>query len=205
MKLYDISSPIQAGIAVWPGDTPYRRDEILKMSAGASVNLSTVHISLHTGTHADAPSHFADGAAAIDAVDLSRYLGPALLVTVAVDGAIRPVDLEDCLARRPERLLVRCNPSIDPNSFPASFVSFSPEAARRAGSMGVRLVGTDAPSVDPFESKDLPAHHAFQSYGTAILENLFLRDVPDGEYELIALPLRIIGGDASPVRALLRG
>lgn len=175
------------------------------MSEGASVNLSTAHISLHTGTHADAPSHFAHGAAAIDGVDLTRYFGPAFLVTITVDGCIRPVDLEECLARRPERLLVRCNPLIDPRSFPASFVSFSPEAARHIGSLGVRLVGTDAPSVDPLESKDLPAHHAFQSHGTAILENLFLRDVPDGEYELIALPLRIVGGDASPVRALLRG
>lgn len=204
MKIYDISPPLHPGIAVWPGDVPFQRTESLRLSDGASVNLSSITLSSHTGAHADAPSHFLNSGKTIDQVDLQAYIGPAKVVSISAREYIRASDLDGCTSQKPVRLLVRCNPGIDPNRFPDCFIYFSPQAAERIGKAGVKLIGTDAPSVDRIDSKDLAAHHAFARYGTAILENLNLRGVSDGEYELIALPLRIAGGDGSPVRAILR-
>ncbi|MEE8586245.1 MAG: arylformamidase [Acidobacteriota bacterium] len=203
-KLYDISPLLAPAIAVWPGDAPFQRSQSLSISQGASVNLSSMSLSLHTGAHADAPSHFDDQGATIEDVDLEAYIGPARLVTVEAQETVSAQDLRPVLEDRPQRLLVRCNPDFDPRRFPPRFVHFSPEAAQAIGQAGARLVGLDAPSVDFVDSQELPCHHIFQRHGTAILENLLLKGVPDGEYELIALPLRIAGGDASPVRAVLR-
>ncbi|HEV8132385.1 MAG TPA: arylformamidase [Acidobacteriota bacterium] len=204
MKIYDISPLLHPGIAVWPGDTPFSRTELMRLSDGESINLSSVTLSLHTGAHADAPSHFLSGGTPIDQVDLHLYVGPARIVTLHVAQCVDAEDLQEILRSKPERLLIRVNPNIDPDYFPEKCVHLSPRAATRIGMAGVKLIGTDAPSVDPVDSKDLPAHHALARYGTAILENLNLRQVPDGDYELIALPLKIAGGDASPVRAILR-
>ncbi len=203
-KLYDISPLLEPPIAVWPGDAPFERNQSLSIAKGAPVNLSSMSASLHTGAHADAPSHFDDNATGIDQVDLQAYLGPARLITVEAAETISAQDLMPVLEQTPERLLVRCNPDVDPRRFPSRFVHFSTQAAQAIGEAGVRLVGLDAPSVDFVDSKDLPCHNIFHRHGTAILENLLLAGVPDGEYELIALPLRIRGGDASPVRAVLR-
>lgn len=204
MKIYDISPLIHPGIAVWPGDSPFSRREVLQVRRGDSVNLSTVQLSLHTGSHADAPYHVGDDGQSIEEMDLEAYVGRARLVSLNVNGLIQEKDVAPLLSDALERLLIRCNPDADPDHFPSSFVYFAPEAAARIGSAGVKLVGTDAPSVDPVDSKDLPAHHAFFRFRMAILENLYLQAVPDGDYELIALPLKIAGGDGSPVRAILR-
>ncbi len=204
MKIYDISPLLHPGIAVWPGDTSFERIESLRLRDGASVNLSSITLSSHTGAHADAPFHFCDDGKTIDQVDLEPYIGRARVVTVSVAESVDGHDLEEALRQRPVRLLVRCNPKIEPDCFPTSFVYFTQRAAERIGVAGVKLIGTDAPSMDRVDSKDLPAHHTFARYGSSILENLDLRRVPDGEYELIALPLKIAGGDGSPVRAILR-
>lgn len=204
MKLYDISPRLHAGIAVWPGDVAYSREVSMSLAAGDSVNLSSVTMSLHTGAHADAPSHYSLDAPSIDEVDLTVYLGPARVATLGGGEGISAVELAPILASRPERLIVRCHPGFDPERFPERIRFFTPEAATALGRAGVRLIGVDAPSVDPIDSKDLPAHRAFGRAGVAILENLLLGGVPDGDYELVALPLRIAGGDASPVRAVLR-
>ncbi|MBI3940648.1 MAG: cyclase family protein [Acidobacteria bacterium] len=205
MKIYDISPLLHPGIAVWPGDTPFSSRPLLRLSQGASVNLSSATLSLHTGAHVDAPSHVLDAGTPIDRVDLSLYVGRARVATLSAVESVREAAVEAILRERPERLLLHCRPGFDADRFPESFVSFTPEAAMRIGEAGIKLVGIDSPSVDPIDSKDLPAHHIFCRYGTAILENLDLRGVPDGEYELIALPLKIQNGDASPVRAILRG
>lgn len=203
MRIYDISPTLRPGIAVWPGDEAFRHERSLRISQGSSVNLSSVTFSLHTGVHADAPLHFDDDGEAIDQVDLSKYLGNALLVSVEVRESISAQDLEPFLQQKPERLLVRANPGFTADSFPSRFAHFSPEAAQAIGKAGVRLVGIDAPSVDFVDSKELPCHNAFGRAGTAILENLLLAGVPDGEYQLVALPLKISGGDGSPLRAIL--
>lgn len=205
MTIYDISPLIHSGAAVWPGDQPFRRSPSLRIERGDSVNLSSVRMSLHVGAHADAPNHFDDAGAAIDEVLLGPYFGPARLITLTGTDGIDPAELEPFLRTSPRRLLVRCNPFIDPDEFPREIRYFTPEAAQSVAEAGVELIGTDAPSVDPLKSRDLPAHKAFGQGGVAILENLLFRGVPDGEYELAALPLKIAGGDGSPVRAVLRG
>ena len=172
--------------------------------APSSVNLSSVTLTLHAGTHADAPRHFREEGKAVEELGLQPYWGRARVVTVESADLVQASDLQSVLSEKPVRLLIRCNPAFSFRSFPSRICAFSPEAADAIGQAGVRLVGIDAPSVDPLESKTLPAHHAFARHRTRILENLNLRGVPDGEYELVALPLRIVDGDASPVRAVLR-
>jgi arylformamidase len=202
--LYDLTPPISASLAVWPGDTPPSREILLDMRSGANITLSTLHAAVHLGAHADAPSHYGAEAPSIEACDLANYLGPCRVVNVAaVPGArIGPGDLPPTIDA--PRLLIRTGTFPDPTCFSDDFAALSPELIEWLHGRGVRLVGVDTPSVDLFDSKDLPTHRACLRFGLSILEGLILEGVPEGVYELIALPLRLVGFDASPVRAILR-
>jgi arylformamidase len=203
--LHDISPLVDSSIAVWPGDTPYAVRDLLRLERGDSVHLSTLTLSCHTGAHADAPGHFVEGAPGIDAVDLEAYVGPCRLVEVhPADRLVRPADLGDLDLADTPRLLLRTGRDGDRTRFPEAFTSLSVELVGWLGQRGVRLVGLDSPSVDEFDSKNLPCHKSLHRHGIAILEGLALAGVPEGTYELIALPLRLEGRDASPVRAVLR-
>lgn len=204
--LIDISPTLSTASAVWPGDVPFARSVALDMHAGHNITLSSVTTTVHVGAHADAPSHFHADGAAIDAVPLDAYVGPCEVVTVTRErgGLIRPEDCAEALKRGAKRLLFKTLSQPDPDHFNTDFVAFSPEAMRALGEAGVVLVGIDTPSVDPFSSKDLPAHQELFRFGIRNLEGLVLSHVPDGVYEVIALPLKIAGADASPVRAVLR-
>ena len=177
----------------------------MRRAAGSSVNVAELRISAHTGTHADGPFHVADDGLRIGAAPLDAYLGSARVVDLrgatAIDESIAAELLRE---QQPERLLFRTGCWTDPAVFPTAFPAISPGAAALFVEGGVKLVGTDAPSVDPFDSKELPTHNRFGAAGIAILENLLLDEVPEGDYELIALPLRLEEADASPVRAVLR-
>lgn len=207
MKLYDITRPITAKLAVWPGDTPFSSRTVLSIEQGDSVNLTTITTTSHLGTHADAPSHFLGGGLTIDQAPLSAYLGPATVVTVEREsGPLTPADFPHLDWSGVERLLVRSTASSTPlDQFPTAFVYPSPELADWLGRCGLVLFGSDAPSMDALTSKTLEGHKALQRNGLAILEGLLLGHVPDGVYDLVALPLKIIGGDGSPLRAVLRG
>ncbi len=202
--LYDISPPLSPELAVWPGDTPLSREVLLEMKRGDNLTLSTLHSTVHAGAHADAPSHYGADAPSIEGQPLDLYLGTCrvLPVTVSPGERIGPEQLPDELAA--ERVLLATGSYPDPTSFDEAFAALSVELVEELHRRGVRLVGIDTPSVDTFASKDLPAHRAILAREMAILEGLVLRDVPPGLYELIALPLRLVGFDASPVRAVLR-
>jgi arylformamidase len=202
--LYDITPPISERLAVWPGDTPPSRQVLLDMRCGANITLSTLHATVHLGAHADAPSHYGVEAPAIDGRDLDLYLGPCQVMHVAVrpGNRILPKMLPAPVSQ--PRLLLATGTFPDPEHFHQDFAALSAELVEHLHGLGVCLVGIDTPSVDLFESKDLPAHRAFLKRDMAILEGIVLKDVPDGDYELIALPLRLVGFDASPVRAILR-
>jgi arylformamidase len=206
-RLYDVSRPLRTGTPVWPGDAPCCIRWTMLRSEGSTVNVAELSMSAHTGTHADGPFHVSDQGVRIGAAPLESYLGPARVVDArgcaAIDGALLRRALGG--GAWPERLLFHTGAWTDPDAFPTTFAAPTPEAAAMLAAAGVRLVGTDAPSVDPFDSKGLPAHNAFGAAGIAIVENLLLDDVPAGDYELIALPLRLEEADASPVRAVLRG
>jgi arylformamidase len=207
-RIWDISEPLSPATAVFPGDTPFSQEWVLRMAGGASCNVSTIRLSVHCGTHTDAPLHFDDGGAAIADVPLDAYLGRCRVVDVTGVGTPReipPEALAEPIVARAERILLRtCGEHHDHTRFEPGFTALGPYAAARVVAAGVRLVGIDTPSIDHAASKELAGHHVLCRAGVAILENLDLSAVAAGEYELIALPLRIVGGDSSPVRAILR-
>ncbi len=204
MKLYDITLSVGASVAVWPGDAPYRLEWTCTQAGGASVNLGQVSLSLHTGTHTDAPYHFDDRGATVEAVPLDRYVGPARVLDVSGRSLIRRADLEGVDLAAAPRLLLRTGAWLDHGRFPESIPTVAADVPEWLHAQGVVLFGVDVPSVDALDSKDLPVHHALGRYGIAILESLDLAGVPEGVYELLALPLRLAGADGSPVRAVLR-
>lgn len=205
-KIFDISRTINPAIAVWPGDTPFSAKVITEIKGGATINLTTLILSSHTGTHVDAPYHFVDDDLTMERVPLEAYMGPATLVTVQrEEGALTPADFPELDWSHVKRLLVHSTASNKPvDQFPLQFVYPSPELADFMAHYGIVLFGSDAPSMDEMTSKTLPGHKALRRNGIAILEGLLLTGVPDGHYELIALPLKLEGGDGSPVRAILR-
>jgi arylformamidase len=202
--IYDLTPPVTERLRVWPGDTPPAREVLCDLRRGDTVTLSTLHATVHLGAHADAPSHYGADAPAIDARGLDYYLGPCqvLRVPVARGTRVGPGDLKAPVTA--PRLLLATGTYPDPERFNEDFAALSPELVEALHARGVKLIGIDTPSVDLFDSKDLPAHRTFLRLDMAILDGLVLRDVPEGVYELIALPLRLVGFDASPVRAVLR-
>lgn len=202
--LYDISPPLSTSLAVWPGDSPLTREVLLELARGDSVTLSTLRATVHLGAHADAPSHYGTDASDIGSRPLELYLGACevMRVEVARGARVTPAMLPRAVAA--PRLLLATGTFPDPTRFNEDFAALSAELVDRLQLAGVRLVGIDTPSVDLFASKDLPAHRRFLAHDMAILEGLVLDGVPEGSYELIALPLRLEGFDASPVRAVLR-
>jgi arylformamidase len=205
-RLYDITRPLARGIPVWPGDTPFDLRVTGRRSEGNAVNITTMTISAHTATHVDAPYHFDDEGVTMEAVDLAAYWGPAQVVTVRkAAGPLTPDDFAGYDLGRAPRLLVHSPASeADPTVFHPDFAFPSEALADYLGARGIVLYGADGPSMDASDSKTLPGHAAMKRNNILILEGVSLAGVPDGLYELAAFPLKILGGDGSPVRAVLR-
>jgi len=206
MKIIDISQPLGTGTAEWPGDAPFRLAWTMRRDRGDSVNVAEIALSVHVGTHADGPAHTGDGEAPIGDAPLGRYIGPAAVVHAPGAPALEESLLDGVDLRGTPRVLFRSRPAVPgavPLYFPRDFAAITPALARRLVDAGVRLVGTDAPSVDPADSRELEAHRILAAGGVAILENLRLDAVPPGAYVLVALPLPLTEADSSPVRAVL--
>lgn len=201
--IYDISQPLGVRTAVWPGDQTVELGWTLERRQGDSVNVAALRLSVHTGTHADGPLHFRDAGSVIGSVGLEPYLGPACVIDARGAGTLGPELVDEVDLAATPRVLFRTRETVDPHTFPDTVVPVSVALAERLGEAGVLLLGTDAPSVDPIDSKELEAHRALARAGIAILENLVLTVVPPGTYHLAALPLRLIEADSSPVRAVL--
>jgi kynurenine 3-monooxygenase len=215
VPIFDLTPTLSERTAVWPGDTALSRQVLLDMGHGANITLSTLKATVHLGAHADAPNHYSHPAHGIESVPLDRYLGPCHVLTTSARAGERlvPGDFSPPLTPgriRHRRVLIRTGTYPDPERWTESFAALSVELVDLLASLGVRTIGIDTPSVDLFSSKDLPAHRAIAAHGLSILEGLVLDGLPPGsgphgdEYELIALPLRLEGFDASPVRAVLR-
>lgn len=203
--IIDISPPITPSLRVFPGDTPMSREVLLSLEAGANITLSTLRSTVHLGSHADGPNHYVQGGASIDEVPLERYVGPCQVVAATMEPDRRVgVDDIDVDAISERRVLIRTDSYPDPTVWTESFAGLEPELVRALAARDVMTIGVDTPSVDSAASKDLPAHGAFAETGLVILEGLMLGQVAPGRYELIALPLKLVGFDGSPVRAILR-
>ncbi len=203
--IYDISQILRGDLPVWPGDTRFSIARTWQMSPGVPVNVSALSLSTHSGTHADAPLHYVDGGPAMDQIDLGPYIGPAQIVDArGITGPISATHVLHQLALGITRVLIRTYDTAPQDKWDEGFAAIDAGLVSALAERGVRLIGTDTPSLDPQESKSMEAHLAVGRHGLAILEGLVLDRVPFGTYELIALPLKIAGADASPVRAILR-
>jgi len=203
--LYDITRTLSPEIAVWPGDPAFSRKLMVAIDEGEMVNVSTLAMSTHTGTHVDAPYHFAADGLSLTQMSLETFIGPARVVSVDKTGGLLPGDLADGALDGAERVLFHTPASDVPDEqWESDFAHMTVEMADHFAALGIRLIGLDSPSVDPADSEDMPAHHALNRRGISILEGLSLKGVPDGDYELIALPLKLADADGSPVRAVLR-
>lgn len=206
---HDISIPLGAGTPEWPGDHPFTCGWTMRREHGASVNLAAITTSFHVGTHADAPVHVHSEWPASDGLELRAFVGEALVIALPASHAVAH-DIDRPLLQRligdqaVTRLLLRTGYTSATGIFPDDWPALMPDAAAWLVDRGVKLWGVDAPSVDRRHSKSLEVHHALLGGGSFVLENLDLRDIEPGAYELIAPPLAVIGADAAPVRALLR-
>jgi len=204
-KLWDISPPVQASSPVFPGDTPYTQQWATTLSDICPVNVSAITLSPHVGAHADAPLHYDPQGATVGALDLAPFLGRCRVIHALDAGPlITLAHLQHALTDLPPRVLVRTYRQFPLAQFDTQLTGFDPDCVQHLADLGVQLIGTDSASIDPADSKTLPSHQVIRQRGLRVLENLLLDDVPEGDYELIALPLKLMTADASPVRAVLR-
>jgi arylformamidase len=205
MELIDISPSLRVGMGVFPGDAVFRTAPTFTIGPGCPVNVAEIAMSTHCGAHADAPLHYDPNGASIDELDLADFIGPVRVIDARGKDALCGFDdIAAALDGAPPRLLFRLMDRIDPMVWPSGFRALAPDTVERLALRGIRLIGVDVPSVDPETSKELPSHMVCRAHDLRIIENLVLADVAPGDYELIALPLKLSGLDAAPVRAVLR-
>lgn len=204
-RIWDISPPVAPGSPVFPGDTPYGQEWSATLGPGCPVNVSRITLSPHVGAHADAPLHYDEHGEAIGGVDLDAYLGPCRVIhAIGCGPLIEWRHLQHALQDLPPRVLVRTYEHMPVGRWDDALAAYAPSTIERLAERGVKLVGIDTASIDPAPSKTLDSHQVIRRLNLRVLENLVLDDVPEGDYELIALPLKLMAADASPVRAVLR-
>ncbi|MDZ4102380.1 MAG: arylformamidase [Hydrogenophaga sp.] len=204
-KHWDISPPVHANTPVFPGDTAYTQTWAATIGPGCPVNVSAITLSPHVGAHADAPLHYDASGAAIGEVSLEPFLGPCRVIhAIGCGPLVKPTHIAHALTDLPQRVLVRVYEQQPQDAFDNDLPAFAPETVEQLADLGVLLIGIDSASIDPANSKTLDSHQTIRRRGLRVLENLLLDDVPEGDYELIALPLKLTTADASPVRAILR-
>jgi arylformamidase len=207
-RLWDISPSVDALTPVFPGDTAYQQAWVAQMGPTCPVNVSALTLSPHLGAHADAPLHYDPNGAAIGVLDLQPFIGPCRIIhAIACGPLIWPQHLAHALHTAtplPPRVLVRTYAHMPQRQWDAALTGFAPDTVALLADLGVVLIGIDTASIDPASSKTLDSHQVIRQRGLRVLENLVLDDIPEGDAELIALPLKLTTADASPVRAVLR-
>jgi arylformamidase len=203
--IWDISPPVNASSPVFPGDTAYHQRWSATLGPDCPVNVSAVTLSPHTGAHADAPLHYDAQGVAVGWLGLAPFLGPCRVIhAIGCGPLVQPEHLAHAMNDLPARVLVRVYERMPQDHFDDALPAFAPETVERLADRGVVLIGIDSASIDPADSKTLESHQVIRRRGLRVLENLLLDEVPEGDYELIALPLKLTSADASPVRAILR-
>ena len=206
-RTYDLTLPISARLPVWPGDPPVSVVRTASLDRGDAANVSRLDLGSHTGTHIDAPLHFECGGISVDDLPLDVLIGPARLVEMSVQESITRPSLEAVDLTGVTRLLFKtrnCRMWRESPGFREDYVYLDEPASEYLVERGVRLVGVDYLSVESFANRSFSTHHRLLQAGVVILEGLDPSSVPPGDYDLIALPLRIEGCDGSPARVLLK-
>jgi len=206
MKLIDITVPLNANTPTYPGNTVFSLEPIKRLAQGGSSNVSTLHMSAHAGTHVDAPRHFFDEGAGVESLGLELLCGRSRVIELTTRKAITPEDLAGIDLNEDVRVLFKTHNSRlwGTPEFHPDFVGVSGAGARYLVDRGVKVVGVDYLSVEPYKTPGAPAHHALLGAGTIVIEGLNLRDVEPGIYEMFCLPLAIVGSDGAPARVVLR-
>jgi arylformamidase len=206
MKLIDITVPVDAAVPVYPGNTPFSLEAIKRIARGDSSNVSTIHMSAHSGTHVDAPRHFFDDGPGVEGLPLEILMGRARVIELTTRKGIVPEDFAGLDLSEDVRLLIKTANSRlwGTSEFQKDYVGVTEAGAKFLVERGVKVVGVDYLSVEQFKTPGAPAHHVLLGGGTIVIEGLNLRDVEPGVYDLICLPLRIVGSDGAPARVLLR-
>ncbi|MCL1894375.1 MAG: arylformamidase [Holophagaceae bacterium] len=203
-QIWDISPEISTGGLLFPGDEPYRLNWTSEFSKGNPLNLCSITLSPHIGAHADAPLHYAENGKSFSELDILPYIGICRVIhAVEYRLLLEVMHLQNIPLPLPERILIRTYRQ-QPSAWDQGFKAIAPDAITWLHKQGVKLIGIDTPSIDPADSKTLPCHKLLNAYDMRVLENLNLEAIPEGDYELIALPLKLDGACASPVRAVLR-
>lgn len=203
MKIIDISQPLTKNIPTWPGDSTFQYRLNWSKEQTGSVNVGTFEMSVHTGTHVDAPYHFDNNGEKIGSVPLTHFIGAAIVVECLNQKSIGIETIKDINLSGISKVLFKTNSWTNTSIFPDEITYLEKELAPFLSSKGIDLIGVDVPSVDAIDSKSLDAHHSFYQNNIQILEGIVLKDVSPGKYELIALPLPLSDADGSPVRAVL--
>jgi arylformamidase len=206
MKLIDVTVPIDPALPVYPGNTPFGLEAIKRVANGDSSNVSTLHMSVHAGTHVDAPRHFFDNGGGADTLSLEMLCGRARVIELTTRRAVTAADLSSFDFREDIRVLLKTHNSRlwGTPEFHTDFVGVAESGARFLVDRGVKLVGIDYLSIEPFKTPGAPTHHVLLGAGAIVIEGLNLRDVEPGTYEMFCLPLPIVGSDGAPARVVLR-
>ncbi len=206
MKLIDISVPIDSNLPTYPGNTPFGLEAIKRLDRGDSSNVSTLHLGAHAGTHVDAPRHFFDDGPGAEELPLEMLCGRTRVVQLSTRRGVTAEDLAEFDLREDLRLLLKTHNSRlwGSPTFHEDFVGVTEGGARFLVDRGVKVLGVDYLSVEPYKTPGAPAHHVLLGAGTIVIEGLNLRDVEPGTYEMFCLPLAIVGADGAPARVVLR-
>lgn len=204
-RIWDISAPVRVGTPVFPGDTEYAQEWNATISPNCPVNVATITLSPHVGSHADAPLHYDPDGATIGDVSLEAYIGSCRVIhAIGCGPLIQWEHIAHAVADLPERVLVRTYRNMPVDRWDPELTAYAPQTIERLADLGVKLIGIDSASIDPAPSKTLDSHQVIRRRDMRVLENLVLDEVEEGDYELIALPLKLVTADASPLRAILR-
>jgi arylformamidase len=206
MKLIDVTVPLNASLATYPGNTPFSLEGIKRIARGDSSNVSSIHMSAHCGTHVDAPRHFFDGGGDADSLPLDLLIGRTRVIEITSRTGIEAADLAASNLSEDIRVLIKTSNSRlwgDPE-FHKDYVGVSESGAKHLVEHGIKVVGVDYLSVERFRFPGAPAHHILLGAGTIVIEGLNLSEVDPGVYDMYCLPLRVADSDGAPARVVLR-
>jgi arylformamidase len=206
MKLIDVSVPLDAQLPTYPHNTPFSLEPIKRIARGDSSNVSTLHMSAHTGTHVDAPRHFFDDGPGTESLPLELLIGRARVIEVTSRAGVTAADLDAIDFSDDIRVLIKTSNSLlwGAPEFHEDYAGVLESGAKHLVEHGIKVVGVDYLSVEKFHNPGAPAHHILLGAGTIVIEGLDLRGVEPGVYEMFCLPLRVVGSDGAPARVVLR-